>query len=377
MAPEASVNGVGVIDDVRLRLRQIQRAASDLRRGVPVALGGGEPLALLAAETADADAVAEFAQLGEGPAVMLLAPGRAAAILSETVAAAQAVAVALPALSDRPMFYRAMADATVAQHLLPPDLVAVPPPAGAAAALALAKVGQLLPALLARRLPADRAERLARHAMIEVDPDAVLAYAEYEVSHLQLVSSAVVPLLDAPESRLVGFRSHASALEHFAVMVGRPEDDPAPLVRVHSCCFTGDLLGSMRCDCGEQLRGGIRRMTAAGSGVLLYLSQEGRGIGLINKLRAYQLQDLGLDTLDANRALGWGVDERNFLVGAAMLQALGINRIRLLTNNPEKMEAMAALGIEVVEREAHLFAPNGVNDDYLATKASRFGHMLD
>jgi GTP cyclohydrolase II len=160
-------------------------------------------------------------------------------------------------------------------------------------------------------------------------------------------------------------------------VIGHPEDSDAPLVRIHSACFTGDLLGSLRCDCGEQLRGAIHRIAEDGAGVLLYLAQEGRGIGLVNKLRAYGLQDRGLDTMDANRALGWGADERNFLIGATMLQTMGIRRVRLLTNNPDKLAAMAACGIDVVGRESHAFEPNGVNDEYLATKAARFGHMLD
>ena len=148
-------------------------------------------------------------------------------------------------------------------------------------------------------------------------------------------------------------------------------------MRIHSECFTGDLLGSLRCDCGPQLKGAIHRMGEAGAGVLLYLAQEGRGIGLVNKLRAYAMQDRGLDTLDANRALGWGADERNFLLAATMLEAIGIARVRLLTNNPEKIASLSALGIEVVNRESHTFAPNGVNDHYLATKAARFGHMFE
>ena len=156
----------------------------------------------------------------------------------------------------------------------------------------------------------------------------------------------------------------------------RPEQAAAPLARIHSECFTGDLLGSLRCDCGAQLRGAIRRMAEDGAGVLLYLAQEGRGIGLANKLRAYVLQDAGLDTVDANRALGWGADERRFLIAATMLHQLGIGRVRLLTNNPDKVAALAACGI-AVEREPHAIAPNGVNDRYLATKAARFGHLLD
>jgi GTP cyclohydrolase II len=162
-----------------------------------------------------------------------------------------------------------------------------------------------------------------------------------------------------------------------AILVGEPVKAAAPLARIHSECFTGDLLGSLRCDCGEQLRGAVRRMAAEGAGILLYLAQEGRGIGLINKLRAYALQDRGLDTLDANRALGWDADERNFLIAARMLEQLGISRVRLLTNNPDKLTALAACGVEIVGREAHTFAPNGVNDEYLATKAARFGHLLD
>jgi GTP cyclohydrolase II len=150
----------------------------------------------------------------------------------------------------------------------------------------------------------------------------------------------------------------------------------APLVRVHSECFTGDLLGSLRCDCGPQLHGAIERMAQEGAGVLLYLAQEGRGIGLVNKLRAYTLQDRGLDTVDANHALGWGADERDFMVAATMLDLLGLHSVRLLTNNPDKVAALAACGVNVVRREAHIIAANGVNDGYLGTKARRFGHYL-
>jgi GTP cyclohydrolase II len=152
--------------------------------------------------------------------------------------------------------------------------------------------------------------------------------------------------------------------------------EQAPLIRVHSECFTGDLLGSLRCDCGPQLQGAIARMATEGAGAVLYLSQEGRGIGLINKLRAYTMQDNGLDTVDANHALGWQADERNFHIAAAMLKEMGMTRIRLLTNNPDKVTALAACGIEIVERVPHEFEPNGVNDGYLATKALRFGHLI-
>ena len=178
-----------------------------------------------------------------------------------------------------------------------------------------------------------------------------------------------------PDCRMIAFRAPGTALEHIAILCGRPEDERAPLVRVHSECFTGDLLGSLRCDCGAQLRGAIRRIAAEGAGAVLYLAQEGRDIGLPNKLRAYALQDEGLDTIDANHALGYGADERDFHVAATMLHQLGLPRIRLLTNNPDKLAALAAHGITVEAREPLNIPANGVNDGYLLTKARRFGHL--
>ena len=177
----------------------------------------------------------------------------------------------------------------------------------------------------------------------------------------------------------MAFRAPDAGIEHLAILIGKPEHagaaGPAPLARVHSECFTGDLLGSLRCDCGPQLHAALDRMAAEGSGVLLYMAQEGRGIGLTNKLRAYALQDRGLDTLDANRALGWNADERNFLAAATMLDQLGIRRVRLLTNNPDKLTALAAFGVEIEARESLVISPNGVNNHYLATKIRRLGHL--
>ncbi len=156
------------------------------------------------------------------------------------------------------------------------------------------------------------------------------------------------------------------------------EIDPTQpvLVRLHSECFTGDLLGSLRCDCGLQLRGAIEQLAKLGSGVLLYLAQEGRGIGLVNKLRAYELQDDGFDTIDANEQLGFDADERVYLPAAEMLRQLGFGRVRLLTNNPDKVAALERYGIRVVERVPHVFPSNGHNERYLRTKATRSGHFL-
>jgi GTP cyclohydrolase II len=320
------------------------------------------------------DALAELETLAGVRPVLILAPARAAAILRAPMSAGgAAVAVALPDLLYRIEVYQSLADPTAKQPAVRGMLLTEPAPAFADAAIALAKIGRLLPALLAVPLP----DTAVAQGLVNVPASDILGYAESEVAGLRQIVSADVPLTDAPDSRVVAFRSDGSAIEHLAIVIGRPEARDAPLVRIHSECFTGDLLGSMRCDCGEQLRGAIRRMAEDGAGVVLYLAQEGRGIGLVNKLRAYGLQDRGLDTMDANRVLGWGADERNFLVGATMLRLMGIKRVRLLTNNPDKVDAMIACGIEVTGREPHSFAPNGVNDEYLATKAARFGHMLD
>jgi GTP cyclohydrolase II len=365
-------------EQARLRLRQIHRAASDLRRGVPVVLDGPAPLLVLAAETAGVEGLAELEAISGAALMLILAPARAAAILRKPMPAqAEAVAVSLPPFLRNIPTFQSLVDPTAKQPAIRDAVETEVDAQAATAALALAKIGRLLPAVLAVPLPQDLPASLAEHGLLRVPAAAVLDYANHEIAGLRQIVAAHVPLTDAPDSQVVAFRTDGSAVEHLAIVIGNPLAHPAPLVRVHSECFTGDLLGSMRCDCGEQLRGAIRRMAEDGAGVLLYLAQEGRGIGLINKLRAYRLQDRGLDTMDANRVLGWGADERNFLVGAAILQIMGIKRVRLLTNNPDKLDAMAACGIEIAGREPHLFAPNGVNDEYLATKASRFGHMLD
>jgi GTP cyclohydrolase II len=367
-----------------LALRAVHRAVADLRRGTPVLVRApGAALLVAAAETLGAQGLAEMAAAGGAAPVLLLSPVRAAALLQRPVPLsapdAGAVALRLPAALMEPARLAAFADPT-AELLLGAEGVALErasTPALAPAALLLAKLGRLLPALVAAPVPEAAAQRLG---LLAVTAEEVLAYPETAATTLRQVGSAHVPLEDAKDTRIVAFRAADGGIEHLAMLVGEPErvlaEGGAPLARLHSECFTGDLLGSLRCDCGPQLKGALRRMAEAGAGVLVYLAQEGRGIGLVNKLRAYTLQDGGLDTLDANRALGYGADERNFLVAATMLRALGIPRVRLLTNNPDKLAGLAACGIEVAAREQHAFAGNGVNDRYLATKADRFGHML-
>ncbi len=369
-----------------LRLRAVHRALADLRRGTPVLLQGDpdQPdLVVLAADTTGARGVAELTGLAAGPPVLLLAPVRAAALLRRPVPPdAPAIALRTGALTDAAVL-RGMADPTADQLLAdPPEPAALPALAGAA--LALLKLARLLPAALVAAVRPDAGAQAARLGLLAVPAADVLAHPDAASKGLLRVAEARVPLQDAPDARVVAFRAPDAGIEHLAILVGTPEDATsgngdtrAPLCRVHSECFTGDLLGSLRCDCGPQLHMALQRMAAEGRGVLLYLAQEGRGIGLSGKLRAYMLQDHGLDTLDANRALGWNADERNFLIAATMLQGLGIPRVRLLTNNPDKLAALAACGVEITGREPLVVPANGVDDHYLATKARRFGHLLE
>ena len=191
---------------------------------------------------------------------------------------------------------------------------------------------------------------------------------------VDMVARAKLPLDDMPDTQIVAFRASDDGQEHVALIVGAPGGKP-PLVRLHSECLTGDVFGSLKCDCGPQLKEALKIIGQSGGGVLLYLRQEGRGIGLANKLRAYALQDRGLDTVDANRRLGFADDERDYGHAAAMLRALGIDEVRLLTNNPNKVAGLEAADIKVVERVAHHMPANPHNADYLATKRKKSGHL--
>jgi len=172
------------------------------------------------------------------------------------------------------------------------------------------------------------------------------------------------------------FASSTAPGEFLALVHGKLDEGAVPLVRLHSECLTGDVLGSLRCDCGQQLNAAMGLIAKAECGVLLYLPQEGRGIGLANKIRAYALQDGGLDTVDANLALGLPVDGREYASAASILKSLGVHQVRLLTNNPVKCSALERHGVRVVERQAIAVPPNPVNRKYLRTKASRMGHLL-
>lgn len=260
------------------------------------------------------------------------------------------------------------------------------------AALELARLARLVPAIVTLGLPRVATNGSAPGAQVAATADPagdpandpeylavsaadVLAYPQDRANSLLRVSEAPVPLAGHEDSRFVLFRETVADLEHVAIIIGKPDPAEPVLVRLHSSCLTGDLFASLRCDCGDQLRGAIDRLGEGG--ILLYLAQEGRGIGLANKLRAYARQDAGLDTIDADRYLGFRGDERNFAVAVQMLKALGVARIRLLTNNPAKIAALRQAGLDVVERLAIGGHINRHNERYITTKRDRAGHLID
>ena len=238
-------------------------------------------------------------------------------------------------------------------------------------AIRLAKIAALLPAVLIAP-----SEGRDLQGLLAVDAEAVNQYELAQAEELTQVVAARLPLDGAEKAQIIAFRPKDGGQEHLAIIIGDLDPSAPVLTRLHSECFTGDLLGSLKCDCGEQLKGAIAAIAAAGSGVLLYLAQEGRGIGLINKLRAYRLQDQGFDTIEANERLGFEADERLFLAAAQMLKALGIERIRLLTNNPEKVASLRSFGISVTECVPHAYPANPHNERYLNTKKLKAGHSL-
>jgi GTP cyclohydrolase II len=241
----------------------------------------------------------------------------------------------------------------------------------AVAALELARIAGILPAFMVDPQHAGEAQPVA--------PADVAAY--QDPARLMIASRARLPVAAAEDAEIVVFRAPDDLREHVALVIGSPDGDRAPLVRLHSECLTGDILGSLKCDCGPQLDAALAAMAeearnGSGWGVLLYLRQEGRGIGLVNKMRAYRLQDQGFDTVDANRRLGLPDEARDFPVAAHMLALLGVRGVRLLTNNPAKVTALEATGVAIVERVPHSLPANPHNARYLATKRDRSGHLL-
>ncbi|MET0588810.1 MAG: GTP cyclohydrolase II [Novosphingobium sp.] len=240
----------------------------------------------------------------------------------------------------------------------------------ASVAMELARLAGLLPAFLVDPKPVGEAQVLRASDLA----------AWKQTSRLAIAARAHLPIAACEDAEIIAFRSVDDMREHVALLIGKQDGGRPPLVRLHSECLTGDILGSLKCDCGPQLDAALEAMAeearGGGWGVLLYLRQEGRGIGLINKLRAYQLQDQGFDTVDANNRLGLPTEARDFPVAARMLELLGVHAIRLMTNNPAKVAALEAEGVAIAERVPHHLPPNPHNARYLATKRDRTGHLL-
>lgn len=367
-------------------LQHVERAISDLRRGATIVLVGADQALLVhPAEGATAARLGRVAGLAKSSPSLLLT-GRRAHILGLTESPGGAVRMAL-GTGITAETVRMMADpaAPQSEENVPAISIsqidpATRPGANEIGAIELLKLAGLLPAAVVAAVPAERMEYLSAwaeaQALLTVELEHVRNYQEIEARTLERVGAAHVPLDTEENVEIVAFRPSDGGREHLALVIGAPDPAAPVLVRLHSECFTGDLLGSLRCDCGDQLRGAIAEIGKAGGGMVLYLAQEGRGIGLVNKLRAYTLQDQGLDTIDANEQLGFEADERLYRPAAEMLRQLGVGTVRLMTNNPDKVAALAEWGIDVAERVEHAFPSNEHNAFYLATKRDRAGHLF-
>ncbi|MDJ0627978.1 MAG: GTP cyclohydrolase II [Rhodobacter sp.] len=351
-------------------LEQLARARADLRMGLPVVLTHGRSGVLAAAaETLTGDRLTDLRQLGDP---VLAVTARRAETLKARAYDGDLARIILPDDADI---------AWVANMADPSDDLTMPlkgphrsqrdgPADLHRAAIRLAKSARLLPAMVMVS-PGDAPAPGLTAIDIAKASDALDA-----LSPLEPVISARVPLQVSEAGRLHVFRPEDGAEEHYAVEIGQPPRDAPVLTRLHSACFTGDLLGSLKCDCGPQLRAALGHMGREGAGVLLYLNQEGRGIGLANKMRAYSLQDQGFDTVEANHRLGFEDDERDFRIGADILRRMGFSDVRLLTNNPAKVDMLQACGLTVTERVPLKAGLNPLNAKYLDTKAKKSGHIL-
>jgi len=371
-------------DAAQMHMEAVDRAVAELRRGGAVVIvAGNAPKAttaalVRAAETIDTWPLPFFSASSVGK-LSLVVTGRRASILGLSQPAVQAVQMD----SNQPFTperLRPLIDPQTGADRVPPlGITAAPAPrhGPADAAIVLTKIARLLPAAMVAPITAENPVAWAHsNQRLTVHIAAIEAYDRDRAEDLSPISEARVPLAASKDTRIVSFRPRDGGAEHLAIIIGTPDATKPVLTRLHSECFTGDLLESLRCDCGDQLRGAITALAAEGTGVLLYLAQEGRGIGLVNKLRAYALQDQGFDTVDANEQLGFDDDERVYLPAVRMLRRLGYTRVRLLTNNPAKVGALVRHGIEVTERVPHAFPSNEHNWAYLQTKAKRSGHLF-
>jgi GTP cyclohydrolase II len=348
----------------------VERGLAEFRAGRPVLIagdGGRATLALPVDGMRDAQ-LASFRKLSVPAPVHLVITAQRARALG--LDAKGPFGLPVGEQDSAAAILRLASDATAERRAAP-----LPVSAAAEAAIDLAKLAQRLPALLVAEV-GTAAIHTGDLTLVTVRADAVASFRQAAITSLAISSEANVPLQGGLQARFVVFRDVLGG-GSVAVVVGRPDlKQPVP-VRLHSACLTGDVFGSRRCDCGDQLRLALTRLDDHGGGIVLYLDQEGRGLGLANKMRAYGLQDAGLDTIDANATLGFDDDERDYGIAGRMLQMLGVNRVRLLTNNPAKLDGLAHAGIDVVGRIPLQGPVNADNRRYLTAKATRAGHKLD
>lgn len=345
----------------------VDRALAEFRAGRPVLLRDGENLALaLSAELADADIAGRLDTLAEGNARLVLSAARLRRLGAK--GRSETGVLAMPAIDIARVETLALKiDARV-------DAPVGPANALDAAALELASLALVLPAII---LVPVAAAQIAEEPLVEVAIAAINGYRAAQVATLAIVGRAPVPLEGAPDTEFVVFRGGEGLRDQVAIIVGKPDLSAAVPVRLHSACLTGDLFGSLKCDCGDQLRETVEWMAQNEGGILLYLDQEGRGNGISNKMRAYKLQSQGWDTYDADEVLGFDLDQRHFDFAAEMLKQLGVSSVTALTNNPLKVGAIKAAGLEVAATQRVLGRPNIHNVRYLASKRDRAGHFID
>ena len=355
----------------------VTRVLGELQARRPIQINAhGEVLFILPVEGLDNRRLSEFEQLCRPVAPDLIITQQRALTLG--LDAAAPMAVRLTGALDAGKILNLVAERK--SHSAVEASAASP---AARAAIQLVKLSHGLPAVLAANMvgqdlidqgSSDR--EIGSVALIaNVDADAVARFAIDAVNSLVVASDALVPLASGITARFVVFRD-ATGTDQVAIIVGKPDFAKPVPVRLHSACLTGDVFGSRRCDCGDQLALALTRMEGLGGGVILYLAQEGRGLGLANKMRTYRLQDGGLDTLDANTTLGFDDDERDYAIAARMLHMLNCSRIQLLTNNPAKLDGLTRSGIEIAARVPLETPVNPHNKHYLITKAARSGDQL-
>jgi GTP cyclohydrolase II len=348
-------------------LVKVDRAIAEFRAGRPVLLRDGGRLALmLSAELADQALVRGLDALARGAGHLILSAARLRRLGAK--GRGESGVFALPSIDlGRIEALALKVDARM-------DAPVAPASPGDEAALELARLSLVLPAVIL--VPVAEAD-IAGEPLVEVGLAAINGYRAEQAASLRIVGRAPVPLEGAPETEFVVFRGGEGLRDQVAIVVGKPDVNSAVPVRLHSACLTGDLFGSLKCDCGDQLRETVQWMAENGGGILLYLDQEGRGNGISNKMRAYKLQSQGWDTYDADEVLGFDLDQRHFDFAATMLKQLGVASVVALTNNPQKIGAIQAAGLEVAASQRVLGRPNAHNVRYLASKRDRAGHFID